>query len=72
MYFKRKKRRLWTTYTSHEYYREDFESWQAYKNVQTEVKEAVRQAKRKLEKKLAKLAKKNPKQFFSYLKKKII
>ena len=68
----RKKRRLWKTYTSHEYYREDFESWQAYKNVQTEVKKAVRQEKRKLEKKLAKAAKKNPKQFFSYLKKKII
>ena len=66
----RKKRRLLKTYTSHEYYREDFESWQAYKNVQTEVKKAVRQARRKLEKKLAKAAKKNPKQFFSYLKKK--
>ena len=66
----RKKRRLWRNYTSDEYYRQDYASYQAYKKVQTDVKKAVKQAKRKLERSLAKAAKKNPKQFFSYLKKK--
>ena len=66
----RKKRRLWNNYSNHEYYRQDYASWQAYKKVQTDVKKAVRQAKRKLERSLAKAAKRNPKQFFSYLKKK--
>ena len=66
----RKKRRLWKNYTTHPYYRDDYESLQAYKGVQNEVKKAVKQAKRKFEKNLAKSAKKNPKQFFSYLKKK--
>ena len=40
------------------------------KRVQSDVKKAVKQAKKKLEKSLAKAAKRNPKQFFSYLKKK--
>ena len=65
----RKKRRLWKNYSSHPYYKDDFQSFQAYKTVQGDVKKAVRQAKRKLERSLAKAAK-NSKQFFSYLKKK--
>ena len=66
----RKKRRLWKTYSSHDYYSKDYESWQSYKKVQSDVKKAVKEAKRKFERNLAKSAKKNPKQFFSYLKKK--
>ena len=38
--------------------------------MQIDVKTAVKQAKKKLERSLAKAAKRNPKQFFSYLKKK--
>ena len=38
--------------------------------VQSDVKKAVKLAKRKLERSLAKAAKKNPKQLYSYLKKK--
>ena len=66
----RKKRRLWRNYTRDEYYRQDYECFQAYKQVQSDVKKAVKQAKKKLERSLAKAAKKNPKQFYSYLKKK--
>jgi hypothetical protein len=40
------------------------------KRVQCDVKKAAKQAKKRLEKSLAKAAKRNPKQFFSYLKKK--
>ena len=65
----RKKRRLWRNYTTHEYYRQDFGSFQAYKEVEKKVKNEVKKAKRKFERKLAKQAKKNSKQFFSYLKK---
>ena len=67
----RKKRRAWRNYSTHEYYRGDYQSWQAYKKVQDDVKKAVRLAKRKLERSLAKNAKKNPKAFYSYLKKKV-
>ena len=62
----RKKRRLWRWYT-----REggrDFESFQAYKNVQKEVQKAVKNAKKNFERKIAK--DKNKKAFFSYMKKK--
>ena len=67
----RRKKRLWRTYTSHHYYRGDYQSWQAYKKVQDDVKKAVKMAKRKLERSLAKNAKKNRKAFYSYLKKKV-
>jgi hypothetical protein len=67
----RKKRRAWRNYSTHEYYRGDYQSWQAYKKVQDDIKKAVRLAKRKLERSLAKNAKKNPKAFYSYLKKKV-
>ena len=66
----RKKRRLWRNYTSDEYYRQDYASYQAYKKVQTDVKKAVKQAKRKIERSLAKASKRNNKQFLCYLKKK--
>ena len=66
----RKKRRLWTNYTSDDYHRQDYESFQAYKRVQSDVKKTATQAKTKLEKSLAKAAKRNPNQFFSYQKKK--
>ena len=66
----RKKKRLWRAYSSHDYYQRDFQSFQAYKQVQNDVKKAVRTAKRNLERSLAKSAKKNPKAFYSYLKKK--
>ena len=66
----RKKKRIWKAYSSQDYYQRDFQSFQAYKKLQSDVKKAVQQAKRKLEKSLAKNAKKNPKAFYSYLKKK--
>ena len=66
----RKKMRLLRNYSNHKYYRQDYESLQAYKKVQSDVKKAVKVAKRKLERSLAKAAKKNPKQFYSYLKNK--
>ena len=66
----RKKKRIWKAYSSQDYYQRDFQSFKAYKKVQSDVKKAVQQAKRKLEKSLAKNAKKNPKAFYSYLKKK--
>ena len=66
----RKKRRLWRNYTTHDYYRQDHESFQAYKKVQSDVKKAIKQAKMKLEKSLAKAAKRKPKKFYSYLKNK--
>ena len=65
----RKKRRLWQNYTSSEYYRQDYGSFQAYKEVEKRVKAEVKKAKRKFERKLAKQAKKNSKQFYSCLKK---
>ena len=66
----RKKKRLWRNYTSDDYYRQDYASYQAYKKVQTDVKKAVKQAKRKIERSLAKASKRNNKQFLCYLKKK--
>ena len=65
----RKKRRLWQNYTSSEYYRQDYGSFQAYKEVEKRVKAEVKKAKRKFERKLAKQSKKNSKQFYSYPKK---
>ena len=62
----RKKRRLWKWYT-----REggrDYESFQAYKNVQSLVQKSVKKARRNFEKKIAKDS--NKKAFYSYLKKK--
>ena len=54
----RKKRRLWRSYSTEERTRKDFASFQAFKKVQKEVEKAVRNAK------------KNPKAFYSYIKKK--
>ena len=67
----RKKRRVWRWYTSSSYSRKDCEEFQAYKKVQDQVKKAVRLAKRNFERKLAKDAKKNPKAFYGYMKKKV-
>ena len=64
----RKKKRLWRWYSSDG--GRDYASFTAYRDIQKEVKKAVKQAKKKLERKLAKEAKKNPKQFYSYIKKK--
>ena len=44
-----KKRRLLRKYSSHDYYNEDYESWQSYRKVQYDVKKAVQNAKNKLE-----------------------
>ena len=66
----RKKRRVWRLYSTDPRCARDFGSFQAYNKIQKEVKKAVQQAKRKLERKLAKESKKNPKAFYSYLKKK--
>ena len=66
----RKKKRLWKAYSSQDFYQRDYQSFQAYKKVQNDVKKAVKLAKRKFEKSWAKGAKKNPKAFYSYLKKK--
>ena len=59
---------LWRWYTTDG--GKDHASFQAYKNIQNEVKKVDKQAKKKLERKLAKEAKKNAKQFHSYIKKK--
>ena len=64
----RKKKRLWQWYTRDG--GKDYASFEAYRDIQKEVKKEVRQAKKKLERKFAKEAKKNNKQFYSYLKKK--
>ena len=66
----RKKRRAWKFYSTDPRCARDFQSFQAFKKVQKDVKNAVRQAKRKLERKLAKEYKKNNKAFHSYIKKK--
>ena len=50
----RKKRRLWKSYSTEERSRRDFESFQAFKNIQKEVQKAVKKAKRKFERSLAK------------------
>ena len=66
----RKKRRLWRSYSTDQRTRKDFASFEAFKKVQKEVEKAVKAAKRKLERRLAKNSKRNPKAFFSYIKKK--
>ena len=62
----RKKRRLWKTYTT----TDDYRDFAAYKAFEKETTKAVKNAKRKFERKLAKDAKKNPKEFYSYMKSK--
>ena len=52
------------------YTRKDYDEFQAFKKIQDQVKKAVRLAKRNFERKLAKVAKKNPKAFYGYMKKK--
>ena len=66
----RRKRRLWRAYSGEGYYRQDYQDYLAYQEVQKELKKMIRKAKRKLEKDLARKAKKNPKKFFSYMKSK--
>ena len=66
----RKKRRLWRFYTSDARARKDYQQFEAYEKVQKEVQNAVKNAKKNYEKKLAKDCKKNPKAFWSYMKKK--
>ena len=66
----RKKRRLWRFYTTDSRAKKDFSQFEAYKKVQKEVQAAVKNAKKNYEKKLAKDCKKNPKAFWSYMKKK--
>ena len=66
----RRKRRLWRAYTGEGYYRQDYQDYLAYQEVQKELKKQIRKAKRKLEKDLAKKAKKNPKKFYAYMKSK--
>ena len=60
----RKKRRMWKAYTATEQYQD----YLAYKAFEKQVQKSVKQAKRKYERNLAKQAKKNPKEFYSYLK----
>ena len=66
----RKKRRVWRWYSTSGYTRRDYDEFQAYKKIQDQVRKAVRLAKRNFERKLAKDAKKNPKAFYGYMKKK--
>ena len=66
----RKKRRVWRWYTTSSYSSKDYEEFKTYKRIQDQVKKAVRLAKRNFERKLAKDAKKNPKAFYSYMKRK--
>ena len=66
----RKKRRLWRFYTTDPRAKEDYNQFEAYKKVQKEVQTAVKNAKRNYERKLAKDCKRNPKAFWSYMKKK--
>ena len=66
----RKKRRVWRWYSTSGYSKKDYDEFQAYKRIQDQVKKAVRLAKRNFERKLAKDAKKNPKAFYGYMKKK--
>ena len=63
----RKKRRMWKAFQD----TEQFQKWQEFKKVQKEVQQAVKKAKRKVERKLAKGAKRCPKAFWSYIKKKM-
>ena len=66
----RRKRRLWRAYSRDGYYRQDYQDFLSYQEVQKEIKKLIRKAKRKLERNLAKKAKKDPKKFYSYLKSK--
>ena len=66
----RKKRRVWRWYSTSNYSSKDYEEFKAYRKIQDQVKKAVRLAKRNFERKLAKDAKKNPKAFYSYMKRK--
>ena len=59
----RKKRRLWKHYCT----TMDYQSYLAYKRVQSETKSVIRKAKKDFEKKLAADAKKNPKSFYRYM-----
>ena len=63
----RKKRRMWKAFQD----TRQFQKWQEFKKVQKEVQQAVKKAKRKVERKLAKGAKRCPKAFWSYIKKKM-
>jgi hypothetical protein len=63
----RKKRRMRKAFQD----TEQFQKWQEFKQVQKEVQQAVKKAKRKVERKLAKGAKRCPKAFWSYIKKKM-
>jgi hypothetical protein len=65
----RKKRRVWRWYSTSGYSKKDYKEFQAFKKIQNQVKKAVRLAKRNFERKLAKDAKKNPKAFYGYMKK---
>ena len=63
----RKKRRLWRWYKT----TKDHAEYQAYLAVQKTVAKTIRAAKRKFERKIAKNFKKNPRQFYSHLNKKM-
>ena len=65
-----RKKRLWRAYSGASYYRQDYQGFIAYQEVQQEIKKMIRKAKRNLERSLARQAKKDPKRFFSYLKRK--
>ena len=62
----RKKRRLWKTYSKSR----EYQDLLLYKVMMKSVQKAVRSAKRKFEIKLARNVKKNPKDFYSYMKSK--
>ena len=59
----RKKRRLWRWFCTIQ----DYESYKAYKKVESQVKSVVHEAKRDFEKKLARNIKANPKSFYKYI-----
>ena len=60
----RKKRRLWKKYKT----TSDYADYMSYKAIEKKVKGTIRRAKKTLERKIAKNAKKNPKEFYAYLK----
>ncbi|MCP4988172.1 MAG: hypothetical protein GY928_19630, partial [Colwellia sp.] len=59
----RKKKRLWSHYCT----TQDYQDYQAYQNVKSEVNKAVKRAKKNFERKIAKNSKKNAKPFYSYV-----
>ena len=59
----RKKRRLWQNYTSSEYYRQDYGSFQAYKEVEKRVKAEVRRPKESLRGSLPSSRRRTPNSF---------